>query len=145
MTNAIDHMTTLIAADLRLLIDADNRSADYASFRIAYDLLRIASADLAFATRIDLSHPDMTYYFSDSTYDEITNPATTIEYATAIIGIAYERNADDIDLDILANNIALAIDLHCRDYNLDDADADALLMPATLDELAEYIATSSQS
>lgn len=143
MTNETNPMIALIDADARALnARDDNRPAsDFACFRIAYDLTRIANAELAAALAIAPSNPDLDYYLSDDTYDDLSNPAYAINTCSIIFDLAADDAPDDFQYDALAETLIENIDHFCRDYNLDDAAADALLMPATLDELAAYIAS----
>lgn len=128
MTNIIDSYE-LFSARLDALIDADlatydpDASASESNcFRLTIDLMHAAARELATPITDD---PAYLYYFSDSTYDEINNPASAITDCNAAIACFYEIPDDLADaMHALTESITYMIDP-------DDFDLDTL----TIDEI----------
>lgn len=130
-----DELAALIATDLNAHIATRRTSNlnDYASFNINYDLMRIATAELA-ASLLQSTDPDFRYYYSDSTHDELRNPAQIIDDCRRFFDADYDDDFTAlIDFaPLIADNIDYLLDLELDELHFD-----------TIAELATYIAAAA--
>lgn len=125
-----NELKTAIELDLAREFDT---SADLITFRIAYDMLRIANRDLAAA--LDAPNDDLRYYYSDDHSDDLSNPTYPINAATAIMNSLYD------DPDDRPAMIAEFID--CLEQMIDFDICDDEYEFTSLDALAELIKTAA--
>lgn len=114
MNITIESLATAIRADIDNDL-TDTTTDALPTFRLISEMMHLAAADL----RLTRPDPSTRYYFSDSTYDEITNAAHIITTCSAFIDAFYDMPdaADD----------AAIIELHeSLDHLLYDSDASTI-------------------
>lgn len=114
--------------------DTHKGSSEFPVFRLTYDLMRAASLELAGTLRPRTLTPDtessynpnnrtdFNYYFSDSVYDELSNPGMIISDCVDLISVFYETTVTDAQIDTMIENLDYILAYDLLDDNPENAD-----------------------
>lgn len=133
-----DELANALAADIRA--NAENHSDRCLAFKINHTLMRIANAELTnaleFTNTPEFEHE---FYFSDSQFDELSNPANIIDECNSFLIAYLDSIIDDLIalIPTMIDNIEFLLS-----YDLFDPDAESPEFPCkSLDELLMLLRT----
>lgn len=106
-----DEMRDAIAS----INERDTNSDEMPLYQLNYEIMRFFSTELHFS--LTNHRADMRYYFSDSTFDEYSNPIFALQTCDQMLSAIYECDNSDINNDAFISEYLDMISALC---NYDD-------------------------